>query len=443
MRRDLGFTFFLAIVLSALGTSPSGAADLEAFEFNDSDFTELNNAANSVNPGNNWSDGIATSAVTGGVFFIGKDNNDFSTSHLQIDDINDTTVGSRYIVAELSGWDIRGFDAAEPEQLRFSFLDDNTGTGGSRVTAQIQIERNTTTEAIEIEGNSLGLGSSNLPANAVINTTQTAPFVMVLELNKTSNSYEVFYKDGSNPSQSLGLGSVAPDRNGNSVRMVVNNNFGSDFSESINVDRVAITDSNPLTDLITLEVDRSSGAVTLVNTSGASVSGVTGYSITSEVGSVASGLTPFSGTLANGQEVVLSNSGGWIQNPTEDWQMTLNLSGGGTRSVNVDFVENSGEKFAVGDLTFDGALTVDDWTLFIAGAETDLSGLSVAEAYQSGDLDGDGINSIGDFGVFEAAFDAANGAGSFQALLASVPEPTSVVLCSLAGVCLASIRRRH
>ena len=67
-------------------------------------------------------------------------------------------------------------------------------------------------------------------------------------------------------------------------------------------------------------------------------------------------------------------------------------------------------------------------TVFIAGSETDLSGLSIAQAYQSGDLDGDGVNSIGDFGEFKTAFDAVNGLGAFEAMLAGVPEPGTIVM---------------
>ncbi|MEM8947074.1 MAG: hypothetical protein AAGD11_18010, partial [Planctomycetota bacterium] len=369
---------------------------------------------------------------------------DFETSHLQIDNVTSDTVGSRYIVAEIAGWDIRGFDAANQEQIRFGFLDDDSGTGGSRVAAQVQIARvsDSPTDGLALEGNAIGASSVNIPGTAPLALVRTSPFTMVLEFNKLSDTYEVFYKDDSNPSQSLGMGTIAPDRNGNSLRFVVNNNFGSDFSESFTIDRVALTDSNPLTDLLTLEVDRSSGEVKLINTSGSTLSGITGYTIDSAVGSVDNGqLLPFTGTLNAGQEVVLSSVGGaWVQNPSEDWQAALSLSGGGTRSVNVDFIGNTGERFDVGDLNFDGELTVDDWTIFIAGAEANLSALSTALAYQSGDLDGDGINSIGDFGLFEVAFDAANGGGAFAAMLASVPEPSSLLLGGLA--CLALVDGR-
>lgn len=427
------FSLLAATLFLLSSADVAVGVDLEAFEFNDPDFTELSNATNSVNGGNNWSDNIVTSVVVGGEFFIGKDNLDFSTSHLQIDDINSATSGSRYIVAEFSGWNFVGNVVGEGEELRLAFLDDNTGSDGSTVTAEVRIDRNTTSEAIELRGVAVGVGSSSISNRATLNTTQSNAFTMVLELNKTSNTYEIFYKDGSSPSQSLGTGSVAPTRDGNSMRLVVNNNFGDDFSEFLSIDRIALTDGNPLTDLLTLEINRDTGLTKLINTSGATVSGVQSTSLTSDIGAIdGSAITSFSGTLTAGQEVTLSTgSGPWIKNPTEDLRFELDLGGGNLRSANVNFVGNDGERFALGDLNFDGDLTVADWTIFIAGAETDLSGLSIAEAYQSGDLDGDGANSIEDFGLFETAFDTVNGVGAFATMLASVPEPSSLLLVAM------------
>jgi len=433
----------LAVALLVSAAMPvAQGADLEAFEFNDAGGTQLSAAANSVNAGNTWSADIPDSSVNSGAFFVGKPGDDFASSHLQIDDI---TSGSRFIVATMTDWNFFGSVVGEGEELRFSFLKDNTGTDGSSVTAEVRIDRNTDTEEIQLRGVAVGAGSRLLGQRATLNTTQSAAFTMVLELNKTSNTYEVFYKDGSNPSQSLGIGLVSPTRDGNSMRMVVNNNFFSDFSESLNIDRVALTDTNPLTDLLTLEVDRSSGEMKLINTSGAAVTGVDSVTFTSNSGAlIDTQLNQFSGTLSIGQQVVLSDAGGaWVKNPDEDIRFELNLTGGETRAANVNFVGNGGQRYELGDLNFDGNLTAADWTTFISGAETDLSALTEAQAYQMGDLDGDGVNSIEDFGDFRSAYDAANGSGSFVAMLASVPEPSSLLLLTLGAISFAGRRRNH
>ena len=86
------------------------------------------------------------------------------------------------------------------------------------------------------------------------------------------------------------------------------------------------------------------------------------------------------------------------------------------------------------DLDLDGVLDGQDWLLHAAGAETDLTGLSPIDAYLRGDLDGDGVNSIVDFGLFKDAYEQVHGGGSFAAMLADVPEPAAGWLAVLAAV---------
>lgn len=94
--------------------------------------------------------------------------------------------------------------------------------------------------------------------------------------------------------------------------------------------------------------------------------------------------------------------------------------------------------FVPADLNFDGTLNSADWLTFIAGAETDLSGLTDIEQYAAGDLDGDGVNSIGDFVLFKDLYEGNNGAGSFARMLAGVPEPSSLWLSLMGGWFLTS-----
>ena len=364
-------SLYLAMVAICLSATIAKGIDFEAFEFNDSNFTELANTANSINPANNWSTNtnlLTDSFVFDGGYRVSKFSDVFAPSYLQIDNIDSSTSGSRYIVVDVAGWDFRGPDligeSIDPEQIRFAFLDDDTGTDGSAITAQVQITRDVTTGNIQLEGSALGSGASNLSSTAQLATAQTNPFTMVLELDKANERYEIFYKDGSGPSQSLGSGSVAPSRNGNSIRFVANNNFGTDLDENFTIDRIALTDVNPLTDLMTLEVNRDTGVMKLINTTGQVLSGLESYSLTSAVGAIDTGgwmpitdnydnasgpgdgsvdvdddwsivtstTTEVSesfdsgdgGVLGIGQEVILSGPGGsWIKNPREDLQAQL------------------------------------------------------------------------------------------------------------------------
>lgn len=506
MSRFLGIATIamLALVPCAMKGSPAQAADLEAFEFNDFDFTTLQDAANTgsnpVVPFNQWvGDGDLTdSTVQSGVFDIRKANNNFAEQFLQIEDINPGTTGSRYIVVEMAGWDIRAANASnQPEQIRFGFLDDDTVTpGDNAITAQVQISSRDlgSGATLQLEGSALGTGATNLGSAVELNTVQTAPFIMVLELDKTNNKYEVFYKDGTNPSQSLAQGNVSPDRDGNSIRFVANWNFGSssldgngdpvpDLDEFFAIERIAVTDTNPLSDVLTVEIDRVSGEIKLINTSGVALSGLESYTISSEIGALdATGwktitdnydnagpgdgsvdmdddwmvdttttyeltesvISGDGGDLAINQEVILSTGDGpWIKNPVEDLAIELMFAGGVVRRPSVHFVGNGGSSFDVADLNFDGSITADDWAIFIAGAEADLGALSPAEAYQMGDLNYGGLNGVVDFDIFKAAFEAANPSLSFAEMIAgiSVPEPSSLVLLMIG--CMTTRRRRN
>jgi hypothetical protein len=68
-------------------------------------------------------------------------------------------------------------------------------------------------------------------------------------------------------------------------------------------------------------------------------------------------------------------------------------------------------------------------------------GLTDAQAYGLGDLDGDGDNDFDDFRLFQADYIAANGAAAFAALV-KAPEPAGVLLAGMALACAAFTRRR-
>jgi hypothetical protein len=133
--------------------------------------------------------------------------------------------------------------------------------------------------------------------------------------------------------------------------------------------------------------------------------------------------------------------GPWIRSPYEDVRVELTLAGGATRTVDVNFTGNGGVKWSVGDLDFDTDIDIDDWNTFISFNEADLSSYSLAEAYQRGDLNKDGVNDVLDFGIFKDAYNAGSGAGAFERMLAGVPEPSSIALAFLATFGLGVVRR--
>jgi hypothetical protein len=86
-----------------------------------------------------------------------------------------------------------------------------------------------------------------------------------------------------------------------------------------------------------------------------------------------------------------------------------------------------------GDLNGDLAINATDWNILRTNQLADLSSMPPAESYYLGDLDGDGQNNYADFQLFKSSFDDVNGAGSFAAMVASVPEPATAALVLFAA----------
>ena len=227
---------------------------------------------------------------------------------------------------------------------------------------------------------------------------------------------------------------------------------------------------------INVVVNRDTGAITITNNANAAVN-LTSLTISSTFGAVnPAALTPITGnydstgngsvdnnnawhvttadgnnftfnevtggdagTLAVGQQIVLSPGGGWLQSPTQDLALSLVVNGS-PLSTSVAYAGNNGQAFKRSDLNFDGALSAADWAVFIASAYADLTSLSKAEAYQLGDLNADNANNFADFRLFKADYDAANGVGAFVAMTGAVPEPCTALLVGIAVVASLNVR---
>jgi hypothetical protein len=148
-------------------------------------------------------------------------------------------------------------------------------------------------------------------------------------------------------------------------------------------------------------------------------------------------------SIGHTRTINVSNSGGWIRTPVEDLAFSY-ISGGVVKTGIVTFVDNGNSPFDSGDVNTDGAINAADWTILRTNQHTNLASQSLAEAYRLGDLTGDRLNNHADFVAFKTAYDAANGVGAFAAMIASVPEPSSLVLLAAAGLtALPAIRKRN
>lgn len=119
----------------------------------------------------------------------------------------------------------------------------------------------------------------------------------------------------------------------------------------------------------------------------------------------------------------------WLQTPFQDVVAELKLANGSSMFIPVNY---TGVEIPMGDFTGDGSISASDWQAFLAADGASFAGLSKAEAYLLGDLDGDFDRDLFDFGLFEELFDEANGPGAFAHLLSNpVPEPGAMGLLAV------------
>lgn len=225
--------------------------------------------------------------------------------------------------------------------------------------------------------------------------------------------------------------------------------------------------SVPLYDTaLKLVVDRDSGQVTLTNNTGADVN-FAGLGLLSNSGAWLPGSwtsittnydqggtvsadpwvefsrsasdlsegTLGTGTLSQGESISMGNI--WSQYFKENTDLRLeylNSDTGETVNGLLEFTGNDGAPFAIGDFNTDGELNALDWPTVRDNFDSDHAALTAAQSYFLGDFNGDKHTNLNDLLEFKAAFNAANGAGAFEAMVASVPEPGSLALLLIGSV---------
>jgi len=129
----------------------------------------------------------------------------------------------------------------------------------------------------------------------------------------------------------------------------------------------------------------------------------------------------------------------WRILPTvfEDVTVAALRPNGAAAAFGVQFV---GTVIPIGDYSGNGTVGIEDWPMFRAGYGGEYTGMTRAQAYLGGDLDGDFDSDINDFNLFVKA---AGGAGALFG--GGVPEPASGLLilsCGVAGLFVRKQRRR-
>ncbi|MGD9634020.1 MAG: hypothetical protein AB7G28_17750 [Pirellulales bacterium] len=230
-----------------LSAGAARAGIIEDFEFSDADGTALNMAANSASS-HLWvhdTDHAATIQVQGGSLNIVKDNTDFVTEGLGLDD---SSSGVLWMVAEFANWAILGDapDGNNVEEIRFGFMgtEDLSPPPSSTVLAEMMLSRNFGQQKFQLSGSALGTAGTNI-AGVDVNFVQNAPFIMAMRVDQDTNKYTLFYKDGANPVVNTGTGNLEPTRDAIIVRMTINNFIGDVSGEFANLDRFYISNTAP------------------------------------------------------------------------------------------------------------------------------------------------------------------------------------------------------
>jgi hypothetical protein len=143
------------------------------------------------------------------------------------------------------------------------------------------------------------------------------------------------------------------------------------------------------------------------------------------------------GTLGVGQSVNLGNA--WVKSRIEDVAAQVELATGSVDLVAVSF---SGTPWHRSDLNTDGVINSSDWQVFYPNLLTDMTSMTDVQRALAGDINADGANDVLDFGLFKADFDAVNGAGAFNAMLANVPEPATFAMLLVGSLGSLLLRRR-
>lgn len=94
-----------------------------------------------------------------------------------------------------------------------------------------------------------------------------------------------------------------------------------------------------------------------------------------------------------------------------------------------------------GDFTGDGVINAADWSVLRGSFGLGLSPINASIAYTAGDVNLDGIVDRLDFAHFKQIYNQQNGPGSFEAMTAGLPEPTSVLIAAIAVGSFSTPRR--
>ena len=242
---------FLALLGAALTTDNSIAAIIQDFQFSESG--AITGAVNSASPGNNFlaqSTSAEYSMNGAGAFHIVKGTPTGQVGNTF--DIANVTSGKVWLVAEISGWLFTETPSSTSERVRFGFLDnDPPAAGSSTITAQMQ-DRSAAEQQFDHHRRCRRdkCYAHNYRWTRSVAHRAITPLTLVLGIDADADTYTISYKDGASPFATLGTGNLGERsagvlREARSVRFAFTGQFN-DTDEFFDVDRIYVTDTNPI-----------------------------------------------------------------------------------------------------------------------------------------------------------------------------------------------------
>ncbi len=205
------------------------------FLFDDVNGTSIESTVNSANGSLTWDTdldmGGATTNGSGQFDGSGKANTEFASVYV---DVATITTGRVIALFEVS-WDFNQtiYNPAEDEEFRLSLI--TFDPRSTFVTTEIYFQR-TSAEQVTLFGNAVGTGASDTP-NVVFGASGS--LLTLFDVDLDADTAELFYSSDSGASfTSAGSAALDPGRGVDSLRLVLNEDFGDD---TLLIERVALS----------------------------------------------------------------------------------------------------------------------------------------------------------------------------------------------------------
>lgn len=228
-----------AVFWLCLAVTPSlNAGTIAEWNFDDAPGTSLKSAANGGAAGGAWMHNFDKTTTDGsGKLVSTKPSGGIWNTYWAI-----PTDAPRklWLSVDLSSWHLAGAKVKEALRAGFSTSDDDNKP---QVVAQFIFER--LPNAMVVRGDALGDGATSVSGDGMsFQSTGTSPATLVVGLDQDAGTYSVGMRTAGGVKQ-LGKGKTSPGRPAKYIRFSIAGDL-TDTEEQISVDRIAVTDTDPL-----------------------------------------------------------------------------------------------------------------------------------------------------------------------------------------------------